>query len=49
VAVNTRGLSDEQANEEIARIERETGLATGDVLRGDALKLWAAVLKALGG
>jgi uncharacterized NAD-dependent epimerase/dehydratase family protein len=49
VAVNTRELSDEQANEEIARIERETGLPAGDVLRGDAPKLWTAVLKALGG
>jgi uncharacterized NAD-dependent epimerase/dehydratase family protein len=49
VAVNTRELSDEQAKGEIARIEGETGLPAGDVLRGDAPKLWAAVLKALGG
>jgi uncharacterized NAD-dependent epimerase/dehydratase family protein len=49
VAVNTRGLSDEQASSEIARIQEETGLPTGDVLRGDAPNLWTAVAKVLGG
>jgi uncharacterized NAD-dependent epimerase/dehydratase family protein len=49
VAVNTRGLSDEQASSEITRIQEETGLPTGDVLRGDAPNLWTAVAKVLGG
>ena len=43
VAVNTRGLTDQDAAREIARIQEETGLPTGDVLRGDAPKLWTAV------
>jgi uncharacterized NAD-dependent epimerase/dehydratase family protein len=48
VALNTRGLTETQAAAEIDRIEADTGLPTGDVLRGDAPKLWAAVANALG-
>jgi uncharacterized NAD-dependent epimerase/dehydratase family protein len=48
VALNTRGLTQTQAAAEIDRIQADTGLPTGDVLRGDAPKLWAAVAKALG-
>lgn len=47
VAVNTRGLTDSDAANEIARIQEETGLPTGDVLRGDAPRLWAAVKSVL--
>ncbi|MGH2773897.1 MAG: DUF1611 domain-containing protein [Actinomycetota bacterium] len=47
VAVNTRGLSEQEAASEIARIQEETGLPTGDVLRGDAPKLWTAVKEVL--
>lgn len=47
VAVNTRGLGDEEARSELARVEDETGLPTGDVIRGDAPKLWDAVRRAL--
>jgi uncharacterized NAD-dependent epimerase/dehydratase family protein len=49
VALNTRGLTQTQAAAEIDRIQADTGLPTGDVLRGDAPKLWAAVAKTLGG
>jgi len=47
VAVNTRGLTEEEAASEIARIQEATGLPTGDVLRGDASRLWAAVKEVL--
>ncbi|HZK52331.1 MAG TPA: hypothetical protein VFD47_12300, partial [Actinomycetota bacterium] len=47
VAVNTRGLTEQEAVSEIARIQEETGLLTGDVLRGDAPKLWTAVKEVL--
>jgi uncharacterized NAD-dependent epimerase/dehydratase family protein len=47
IAVNTRGLGDEAARAEISRIESETGLPTGDVLRGDAPRLWVAVREIL--
>ena len=47
VAVNTRGLAEQDAVSEIARIQEETGLPTGDVLRGDAPKLWTAVKEVL--
>lgn len=41
IAVNT-GSSEDPARA-IAEIEQETGLPTGDVVRGDAAKLWDAV------
>ncbi|CAN5753150.1 DUF1611 domain-containing protein [soil metagenome] len=47
VAVNTRGLTGQEAESEIARIQEATGLPTGDVLRGDAPKLWTAVKEVL--
>jgi uncharacterized NAD-dependent epimerase/dehydratase family protein len=47
IAVNTRGLEDQEARAETARIENETGLPVGDVLRGDAPKLWTAVRETL--
>ena len=47
VAVNTRGLTEQEAVSEIARIQEATGLPTGDVLRGDASRLWAAVKEVL--
>jgi uncharacterized NAD-dependent epimerase/dehydratase family protein len=47
VALNTKGLDDETARQAIAAIEAETGLPTGDVLRGDAPHLWAAVARVL--
>ncbi|MGH2729609.1 MAG: DUF1611 domain-containing protein [Actinomycetota bacterium] len=43
VALNCGGLDDDAAGRAIGEIEDATGLATGDVLRGDAPKLWAAV------
>jgi uncharacterized NAD-dependent epimerase/dehydratase family protein len=47
VAVNTRGLTEQEAADEIARIQEATGLPAGDVLRGDAPKLWTAVKEVL--
>jgi len=43
IALNCRGLTEEEASEAIALTEKETGLPTGDVFRGDAPKLWAAL------
>lgn len=43
VALNTNGLTDAEARREIATIESDTGLPAGDVLRGEASKLWEAV------
>lgn len=44
VAVNCRGLTDDEAQTEIDRIEQVTGLPAADVWRGDgARKLWSAV------
>jgi uncharacterized NAD-dependent epimerase/dehydratase family protein len=43
VSVNTKGLTDGEADEEIARIEDETGVPAGDVFLGHAPKLWEAV------
>ncbi|HYY44239.1 MAG TPA: DUF1611 domain-containing protein [Actinomycetota bacterium] len=43
VAVNTQGLADEQYRDQIAAVQAETGLLAGDVLRGDADRLWDAV------
>ena len=47
VAINCAGLDDEARTETIAAVERETGLPAGDVMSGDAPKLWAAVESAL--
>ena len=47
ISVNCKGLSDEEAREEIARIEAETGVPAGDVFLGDAPKLWSAVTATL--
>ena len=47
VSVNCQDLDDEDARAEIERIEDSTGLPAGDILRGDAAKLWAAVAAAL--
>jgi uncharacterized NAD-dependent epimerase/dehydratase family protein len=47
VTVNCQHLDDDGARAEIERIEDSTGLPAGDVLRGDAAKLWAAVSAAL--
>jgi uncharacterized NAD-dependent epimerase/dehydratase family protein len=47
VTVNCHDLDDDAARAEIERIEDSTGLPAGDVFRGDAAKLWAAVAAAL--
>ena len=47
VAVNTAGLSEEQARSEMRSIEDATGLPAGDVWRGGAAGLWEAVSSAL--
>ena len=47
VAVNCRGLDDDEARREIAAIEDEVGVPAGDVFRDDAPRLWAAVAEAL--
>jgi len=43
IALNTHGLSDERAREEIARAHAETGLPADDVVRFGPQKLWSAV------
>jgi uncharacterized NAD-dependent epimerase/dehydratase family protein len=43
VALNTMGLNEREAQDAVRRLEDETGLPTGDVLAGDAPKLWAAL------
>jgi uncharacterized NAD-dependent epimerase/dehydratase family protein len=43
VTVNCQDLDDDEARAEIERIEASTGLPAGDVLRGDAPKLWEVV------
>ena len=48
VALNTKGLDDGAAVEAIAEVQELTGLPTGDVLRGDGPRLWAAVADVLG-
>lgn len=48
LALNCGGLDDDAAAEAIAAAEAETGLPAGDVLRGGAPKLWAALAGALG-
>jgi uncharacterized NAD-dependent epimerase/dehydratase family protein len=47
VAVNCRGLDDDGARRVLREVEDETGLLAGDVLRGDAPRLWEAVEGAL--
>jgi uncharacterized NAD-dependent epimerase/dehydratase family protein len=48
VALNTGGLTDDEARAALAEVETETGLPAGDVMRGDAPKLWDSVAKSLG-
>ena len=48
IALNTHGLDTSAARAAIEELEDATGLPTGDVLRGDAPKLWAATAKLLG-
>ena len=43
ISLNTKGLEPAEAREEIDRVEDETGLPAGDVVTGDAGKLWDAV------
>ena len=47
VALNCGGLDDGAAAEALAAVEAETGLPCGDVLRGDAPRLWHAVAQEL--
>ena len=47
VAMNCRGLNDAARQRVIADVEDESGLPAGDVLAGDAPKLWSAVAAAL--
>lgn len=47
VALNTRGLTEDEARRALAEVRAETGLPAGDVLRGDASLLWEAVSDAL--
>ncbi|MBW3594178.1 MAG: DUF1611 domain-containing protein [Actinobacteria bacterium] len=47
VSINCHGLPDDSADEVLAAAERDTGLPAGDVLRGDAPKLWDALSAAL--
>lgn len=47
LSVNTKGLPKSEARDELARVEDETGLPAGDVMAGDAPKLWEAVRASL--
>ncbi|MFN2389890.1 MAG: DUF1611 domain-containing protein [Actinomycetota bacterium] len=47
VAVNCLGLSPDERRAALAEIEEETGLVAGDVMAGDAPRLWSAVADAL--
>ncbi|CAN5603677.1 DUF1611 domain-containing protein [soil metagenome] len=47
VAVNCGGLPVEEARRALGDVEDATGLPAGDVMRGDAPKLWRAVAAAL--
>jgi uncharacterized NAD-dependent epimerase/dehydratase family protein len=47
VALNTHGLSTDDARRAVERLEDETGLPTGDVMAGDAPRLWNAVQASL--
>jgi uncharacterized NAD-dependent epimerase/dehydratase family protein len=48
IALNTLGLPGEAGRKAVERLEDETGRPVGDVLGGDAPKLWAALQKTLG-
>ena len=47
ISVNCKDLDEREADEELARIEEETGLPAGDVFLGHAPKLWTALERAL--
>jgi D-glutamate N-acetyltransferase len=47
IALNTRGLSDERAREEIERARRETGLPADDVVRFGCKAFYAAIAPAI--
>lgn len=47
VVLNCHELSGDEARDAVEAVERETGLPTGDVLAGDAPRLWDAVRAAL--
>ena len=47
IALNTRGLSDEEAAAALDQVRSATGLPAGDALRGDGAELWAAVAASL--
>lgn len=47
ISVNTKGLDERAARAELAGVEDETGLPAGDVMAGDASKLWSAVQSVL--
>lgn len=45
VALNTKGMSEDLAKEEIIKVEKETGLPTNDVIRFGSDNLWKAINK----
>ena len=47
VALNTFGLSDDEARTQIARARAETGVPAGDAVRFGARALWDAIVPAL--
>jgi uncharacterized NAD-dependent epimerase/dehydratase family protein len=47
VAVSCAGMSDDEARRYLDEMTSDTGLAAGDVLRGDAPRLWNAIAEAL--
>lgn len=47
IALNTHGLSSDDAKRAVADLEDAIGLPTGDVFAGDAPKLWDALREAL--
>lgn len=47
ISLNTKGLDSNEARSEIARVEEESGLPAGDVVTGDAPKLWEAVARSI--
>ena len=47
IALNCHGLSASEARTEIEKVEDETGIPAGDVIAGDAPKLWDAVERTL--
>ena len=48
ISLNCKGLSPEDSRVAIAEVEAETGLPAGDVVAGDAPKLWTAVAETIG-